>query len=150
MVGAFVFCVPALSAYSRPMIRALVLLAFAIAALLLACSSSSNAGTSRGEGAIGSITCTGSPTTVNGLESESSSFGCGNSLALHGDAGTGAACQSADDCSPTCCACPAGKKYNEALVVACVNGKCADAQTVCCALVGDIQSEPAGSTGPCD
>ncbi|MGH7280632.1 MAG: hypothetical protein ACRELY_03845, partial [Polyangiaceae bacterium] len=122
----------------------------ALSAVVVACSSS-NTGTTGGGGATGAITCSNSGgAPVNGLESESSSFGCDKPLALNGDAGAGAACQSAEDCMPACCACPAGKKFDEALVAACVEGHCIDAQTACCGLAADIQNEQGGAVGPCD
>ena len=120
----------------------------AAAALTFACSSSNNGSGSTGSN--GALSCKGTPTPVSDLESESSSFGCGSAPLLHGDAGAGDSCQSPSDCTPTCCACPAGKKYDSALVVACANGKCVDSQTACCGLIGDIQNEPAGTSGPCD
>ena len=132
------------------MIRIVAASSVALALLAFACSSSNTGTPGGGGGGNGTVSCNGQPKTVNGLTSESSSFGCGKPLALNGDAGPGAACRTAEDCMPTCCACPTGKKYDEALVTACVNGQCIDAQTACCGLAGDIQSEPAGSTGPCD
>ncbi len=131
------------------MLRALFASMPVLALVTFACSSS-NTGTPGSGGSSGALSCTGDVKTVNGLASESSTFGCGKPLSLNGDAGAGAACQTAEDCMATCCACPAGKKFDEALVAACVDGHCIDSQTACCGLTADIQSEPAGSTGPCD
>ncbi len=66
-----------------------------------------------------------------GLTTESSSTGqCpAHPVILVGTAAVGAACGSAADCAPTCCACPGGAS---ALTAQCLNGSCLDGEDTCC------------------